>query len=160
MSRSAKRHNRRREHNKAKKQESNLLLLNSTSVGANCCKKFSISYLKKNVVVFDGGLFCETAPTLNPDVPGWSCHKIKEGSLQVCNPNSSDMGLIYKEGSDNYPRFILFPRKEALAINKDGRQLCEAMKNVSKTNNNVVRGKSKEVFGLHKYCCVGSKNRR
>jgi hypothetical protein len=109
--------------------------------------------------VFDGGIFSETAPSHNSDTPLWCCHKIKDGDLDICHPPSSDVGLIYQEDMDDYPRFILFPRRDALDINKDGRKLCNAMTNISKKQSNVVRGKSKEVFGKSKYCCIGAKRR-
>ena len=102
----------------------------------------------------------ETAPTLNSDVHGWCCHKIKNGHLEVCSPPSGDKGLIYQDVLDEQPRFILLPRKEAIAINKSGSQLCKAMVNVSKSKNKLVRGNSKTVFGKTKYCCVGAKPRR
>jgi hypothetical protein len=34
------------------------------------------------------------------------------------------------------------------------------MTKITKKQSNVIRGKSKEVFGKHKYCCVGAKRRR
>lgn len=126
----------------------------------HCCKKFSIQYLRDNVVVFDGGVCDETAPSLNSDVQSWCCHKIFNGDLEVCNPPSSGMGLIYKQDMESHPVFILFPRKDALLINKDGRDLCAALTRVSKKSPNLLRGKGKEVFGNKKYCCVGAKRRR
>jgi hypothetical protein len=110
--------------------------------------------------VFDGGVSVETAQSFNSEGQSWCCHKIRDGDLVVCNPPSNDKGLIYKNKMDSHPVFLLFPRKDALAINKDGRQLCAAMARVAKKSTNLVRGKSKEVFGNRKYCCIGAKRRR
>ena len=141
----------KRFHAKNKKQENSLLLVKSTEESVLCSKKFPLNYLQGNVVVFDGGIRGETAPSLNSDVPLWSCHKIMDGVLSICDPPSADVGLIYKEDKDAHASFILLPRTDALAINKDGRELCMAMTNISKKQSHVIRGKSKEVFGNHKY---------
>jgi hypothetical protein len=123
-------------------------------------KKFSNHYLENNVVVFDGGIVDETAPCLSSDVQGWCCHRIKDGDLQVYSPPSGNKGLLFQNDCDDHPKFILLPRVEALKINSDGKKLCQAMKALSKKSPNVVRGKSKEVFGNQKYCCIGAKRRR
>ena len=160
MHRNARRRNNKRRRLKENKQKERLILLQSTEERRNIGKNYSIPFLKNNVVVFDGGIYEETAPTYNSDVSGWCCHKIKDGHLEVCSPPSGDKGLIYQDESDNHPRFILLPRKDAININKNGLKLCKAMSNVSKCKSNLVRGKSKTVFGKNKYCCVGSKPRR
>jgi hypothetical protein len=157
MSRSAMRRNRKRLHQKNKKHENNLVLLQSTKQRKEYGKKYSIKFLMEYVVVFDGGINGETAPCLNSEVTGWCCQRIADGHLEVCHPPSVDKGLIYKDETDHHPRFILLPRRDAIMINTDGRELCRAMCNVAKKKNKLVRGQSKTVFGESKYCCVGSK---
>ena len=66
---------------------------------------------------------------------------------------------MYKDGETN-PSFILLPRKDAIEIYRDAMTLCNAMSNVARKKNNLVRGASKTVFGNRKYCCVGSRARR
>jgi hypothetical protein len=160
LSRTARRHSLKRTIKKNKKQINNLHCVYPTRDTIACGQKFTLQYLKEKVVVFDGGIGIETAQGINSDVPGWCCHKIRDDDLVVCNPPSCDMGLTYKQDNDSHPVFILFPRKDALEINKDGRELCTALSRVSKKTPNLVRGKTKEVFGNQKYCCIGAKRRR
>jgi hypothetical protein len=160
LTRSAKRHIKKRHHAKKNKQENRLLHIKSTEKSVRLGRNFSQGYLQENVVVFDGGIKCETAIHSNSDTPSWCCHKIEDDILLICDPPSIDIGLIYKEDTDVNPCFILLPRTDALAINKDGREFCKAMMNIAKKQSNVVRGKSKQVFGNNKYCCVGAKRRR
>ena len=142
------------------KHADRLVRLESTEERKKIGKKYSIPFLKDNVVVFDGGKESETAPTFNSDVQGWYCQKIKDGHLEVCSPPSGDKGLIYQDEYDQHPRFILLPRIDSININSNGNELCKAMINVSKYKNKLVRGKSKTVFGEYKYCCVGALPRR
>lgn len=112
----------KRFHAKIEKQDYNLHRLKSNELSVLCGNNFPLSYLKEKVVVFDGGILRETAPSVNSDTPNWCCHKIKDGVLRVCHPPSSKKGLIFKDDNDVHPRFILFPREDALAINMDGRK--------------------------------------
>lgn len=154
-----KRNNKRR-HLKEIKHAERLVRLESTEERKKIGKKYSIPFLKENVVVFDGGKESATAPTFNSDVQGWYCQKIKDGHLEICSPPSGDKGLIYQDEYDQHPRFILLPRKDSININSNGNELCKAMIKVSKYKNKLVRGKSKTVFGEYKYCCVGAQPRR
>ena len=160
ISRITRRRNNKRRRLKEDKHAERLVTLQCTTETEKLGSRYSISFLKHNVMVFDGGTDHETAPTLNSNVQGWCCHKIKDGNLEVCSPPSGDIGLKYQNNFDKHPRFILLPRKEAIGINNNGVKLCKAMINVSKHHNNLVRGTSKAVFGKNKYCCVGSKPRR
>ena len=45
---------------------------------------YTIPFLKDNVLVFDVGRGTSTAPISNPKVPGWCCHRIVDGTLDVC----------------------------------------------------------------------------
>jgi hypothetical protein len=45
---------------------------------------YTIPFLKDNVLVFDVGRGTSTAPISNPKVPGWCCHRIVDGALDVC----------------------------------------------------------------------------
>ena len=78
----------------------------------------------------------------------------------MCEPQNPEIGLTYLRSDNKEAQFILLPRKEALAINSDGRKVCAAMATISKKESNVIRGTSKTVFGENKYCCVGAKPRR
>lgn len=78
----------------------------------------------------------------------------------ICHPPDHDTGITHQKDEHSEPTFILLPRKCSLRINSDGRALCDAMKNVMTAQNNLKRGKSKQVFSKNKYCCVGAKPRR
>ena len=99
---------------------------------------FSTEYLKYNMVVFDGGLVEDTSPKSNPSIPGWSCHKLKDGALHLCSVPSQDKGLLYRDIPDSHPKFILLPREDAIKINANGRELCKAMSAVSKYRGSVL----------------------
>jgi hypothetical protein len=159
LSRSAIKHRQRRKKKKEAKQSELLEIIGPNDNRTAHGKNFSTEYLQKNVVVFDGGVDIPTAPLSNPDVSGWSCHRIVDGVLDVCSPPSCYQGLMYQD-KEMDPSFILLPRKEALKINSDARALCIAMANIARKKNNLVRGASKTVFGNSKYCCVGSRARR
>ena len=82
------------------KQNEMLLLIRSTEERKKKGSKYSIPFLKENVVVFDGGCDNETAQTINSEVADWCCHKIKDGHLEAWFPLSEDMGMIYKDEND------------------------------------------------------------
>ena len=159
LSRSAIKRRKRLNKRKQEKQTEVLQIIGPNEKRTAHAKNFPTEYLQKNVVVFDGGVDVPTAPPSNPDVSGWSCHRIVDGVLDVCSPPSCNQGLMYQDkGMD--PSFILLPRNEALKLNSDARDLCTAMANVARKKNKLVRGASKTVFGNSKYCCVGSRARR
>jgi hypothetical protein len=158
LSRNAVKRLNRRSRRKQIKQDNDLV--NVYSPGRKVHGLYTIPFLKDNVLVFDGGDGPSTAPISNPKVPGWCCHRIVHGELDVCVPPSPDKGLMYKVDSSSSPCFILLPRKDAISINADGRALCQAMSHVARKKKNLVRGNSKTVFGEHKYCCIGSQPRR
>jgi hypothetical protein len=122
---------------------------------------FTESFLQDNIVVFDGGKdrsTCGLPP--NGDMKGWKCFPVENGPLVVCEAPTIDKGLIFVEGCNNKPRFILIPRSDAISINPNGRNVCSSMGRISKNHSNIVRGLSKTVFGGKKYCCVGAKANR
>ena len=137
-------------------------LFNITEDDAMLCarKKYTTEYLKRNVVVFDGGDPGEETIELNNNGARWRCASVQAGGLVICHPPDHDTGLTHQGDEVSEPTFILLPRKCSLRINKDGRALCDSMKNVMVAQNNLKRGKSKQVFSKNKYCCVGAKPRR
>ncbi len=140
------------------KQRLNLLYLKDTERMVTARQKFRQPYLKHNVVVFDGGE--EGVPNLIANGARWACTRIENGGLDVCHPPNSRTGIAYEREDNGELIFILLPRDEALNINSGGSKLCEAMRNVMKSQKNLKRGKSKTVFSDTKYCSVGSKPRR
>ena len=78
----------------------------------------------------------------------------------VTQPPDSSTGLAYTPEGGLEPIFMLLPRDEALKINRDGKNVCAAMKRVVQKHKHLERGKSKGVFSEFKYCCVGAKPRR
>jgi len=144
---------------KVVKQHSKLLYVEVTKKLEGIQKKFTASYLKNNVVVFDGGDVGEEK-LKNQGGGRWKCSKISTGGLHVCSPPNATTGVAYQTVADLEPRFVLLPRNESLKINSDGKSLCEAMLGIMKSQKNLKRGKSKQVFSDSKYCCVGSKARR
>ena len=144
---------------KVVKQRSKLLYVDETNKMEAIRKKFTASYLKNNVVVFDGGDVGE-GKLIRQGGGRWKCSRIVTGGLEICSPPSASTGVAYQTNTDLEPRFILIPREESLKINSDGNSLCEAMKEITKAQKNLKRGKSKQVFSESKYCCVGSKPRR
>jgi hypothetical protein len=147
MSRSAIKHCRKQKRKKMNKQSSRLAIISSMDGREDFGKKYSTRYLQEN---FDGGVDILTAPLCNPEVSGWCCHRITDGHLEVCSPPSCNQGLMYKDGDMN----------PSIEINNDARALCNAMSNVARKKNKLVRGASKTGVGNHKYCCVGSRARR
>jgi hypothetical protein len=125
----------------------------------NIRKKFTATYMKNNVVVFDGGNICDEELT-NQGGKRWKCEKLCNGGLEICSPPNASTGVAYQTESDLEPRFVLIPREESLKINSDGNSLCDSMIGIMKAQKNLKRGKSKQVFSDSKYCCVGSKPRR
>jgi hypothetical protein len=125
-------------------------------------ERFSETFLKDNIVVFDGGKDHGTAtiPLEGAVREEWECIRVDDGPLVKCEPPNSEKGLIFVGQHDNQPRFILLPRKDAIAINPHGRKVCASMAAIAKKKSNLVRGASKTVFGGRKYCCVGAKANR
>jgi hypothetical protein len=141
------------------KQQSKLLYVEETKDLEGIQKKFTASFLKNNVVVFDGGDIGEEE-LKNQGGKRWKCEKICTGGLEICSPPNASTGVAYQKESDLEPRFVLIPREESLKINSDGNSLCDAMIGIMKAQKNLKRGRSKQVFSDSKYCCVGSKPRR
>lgn len=139
-------------------------------------RKFSVSYLKRNVVVFDGtnspGVRQTQLKRRRKPKPNRGSDKgttkdpplrtvvIKNGGLEVFHPPNDKTGLAFKRNGGLEPIFILLPREEALKMNNNGKKVCGAMKRLIKQYKNVERGHSKRVFTDNKYCCVGAKPRR
>ena len=146
---------------KLSKQRSKLMFINVTPKMENIRKNFTDEVLKNNVVVFDGGDIGEenlknTLGTL------WKSFRIITGGLEICAPPNAATGVAFQTDADLEPRFVIIPRNEALAINRDGKSLCKALFAIMKTQNNLKRGMSKQVFSVSdsKYCCVGTHARR
>jgi hypothetical protein len=160
LSRNTVRNRKRAYHRKKYKLESKLDSISITSEMEGAAAIFSPTFLTENVVVFDGSVDSSTVVAPNTSVPGWTQFSVVDGPLVVCEPTSTEKGLIFHRDNDNQPQFVLLPRKDAVAINPDGHRICKAMASLSKKTSNLVRGESKTVFGNNKYCCVGSKPRR
>lgn len=122
--------------------------------------KFDASFLKNNVVVFDGGEDGNPRLEQRKDIARWKCFSIAEGALKICHPRNNDTGMAYLRDDDVEPSFILLPRNDSIGINKTGDDIVRSMKSVMKKQKHLKRGKSKQVFSEDKYCCVGSKPRR
>lgn len=159
LSRGNIRNRRRNRNRKRRKQHERLHPIQDTLQMKNIGEKFTLEFLRDNYVVFDGG--CDEAVE-QPNCADikWYCSRISSGALVICNPPRSDVGLVYVGEATEHPTFILLPRTDALSINADGKEVCNAMAKISRTQNNLMRGKSKSVFSQNKYCCVGSKPRR
>ena len=142
---------------KRSKQQSKLIHITETDNMKKARAKFSDAYLRRNVVVFDGG--DRGVPTLNGSGAKWKSTRIEGGDLEICNPSCSRVGIAY-EIEEGEPVFILLPRDESIKINSNGKKLCDAMRKVMKETNNIPRGNSKQVFSDSKYCCLGAKPRR
>jgi hypothetical protein len=160
LSRNTIKNRNKRKRKKGKKQSDNFIQIQYEMMENKSSIRFTTEYLKSNVVVFDGGLLEETSPKSNPSIPGWSCHKLKDGALHLCSVPPQNKGLLYRETPASLPKFMLLPREDAIKINGNGRDLCKAMAAVSKYKGKCVRGSSKAVFGDHKYCCIGSTRNR
>ena len=147
------------ERKKVCKQREKLFYITMDEEMLRISKQYSTEYLKRNVVVFNGGYPGEEKVVKEKGTCWQSC-KVQEGGLVICHPPSHDTGMAYQKDGENEASFILLPRECSLRINSDGRALCDAMKEVMKHHNNLKRGKSKQVFSSNNYCCVGSKPRR
>jgi hypothetical protein len=125
-------------------------------------EQFSETFLKDNIVVFDGGKDhgTVTIPLEGAVMEEWECIHVNDGPLVICEPPNSEKGLMFVGQHDNQPRFILLPRRDAIAINPNGREVCASMAAIAKKQSNLVRGSSKTIFGGKKYCCVGAKANR
>ena len=131
---------------KHRKQRETLMLIEEDDDLVKLSMKFSVAYLRKNTVVFDGGDVGEEPLQNVAKTSNWESIRISDGGLKVFAPPNPGMGCMYKQVGDEEPRFILIPRAEALKLNKDGRHLCRALRRVMKRQNNLKRGKSKTIF--------------
>jgi len=145
---------------KYKKQRSRLLFVELDEKMRECGDKFPTGYLRRNIVVFDGG--GEGMPPLKNvnQHKRWKSVRIQNGGLKVIEPPCAGKGVAYQGEGDMEPRFILLPREDVLKINADCGGLCAAMRRIMKSQRGQRRGKSKQIYSDHKYCCVGSKPRR
>ena len=90
----------------------------------------------------------------------WKSVRIQNGGLRVIEPPGPGKGIAYQGEGDIEPKFIMLPREAVLKINADCGGLCAAMRRIMKSQRGQRRGKSKQIYSDHKYCCVGSKPRR
>ena len=141
------------------KQRSKLFYITDDERMIAVRKQYTPEYLKRYVVVFDGGDPGEDTVSKYEDARG-RCTKVQDGGLVICHPPSPQVGMAYQEDGESDPTFVLLPRETSLKINSNGRDLCRAMKDVMTNCNHLKRGKSKQVFSKTKYCCVGAKPRR
>ncbi len=145
---------------KYQNQKSRLLFVEPDEEMRDCGDKFPTGYLRRNIVVFDGG--GEGMPPLKNvnQHKRWKSVRIQDGGLKVVQPPGPGTGVAYQGEGDNEARFILLPREDVLKINADCGGLCAAMRRIMKSQRGQRRGKSKQIYSDHKYCCVGSKPRR
>ena len=126
--------------------------------------KFTEHLLKNSVVVFDGSngrdFSSVTLPSNSNQDKNVICTRIIDGGLKICYPSSFKTGLIYQKNEEDSPSVVLLSRKDALRINRNGRDLCSAMKTIMRKRPDVKRGQSKSVFLNDRYCVVGAKPRR
>ena len=161
LSRNTLKNRKRYAKKKKEKQLSRLHTIVLTDEMVQAGARFSPSFLKDNIVVFDGGMESSTAGA-PPDntIQEWECIPVVDGPLVICDPPSKDEGLMFLSNGDKQPRFILLPRSEAMSINANGRGLCSSMGRIAKKQASISRGSSKTVFGGNKYCCIGAKANR
>ena len=161
LSRNTLKNRKRYAKKKKEKQLSRLHNIVLTDEMVQAGARFSPSFLKDNIVVFDGGMESSTAGA-PPDntIQEWECIPVVDGPLVICDPPSKDEGLMFLSNGDEQPRFILLPRSEAVSINANGRGLCSSMGRIAKKQASISRGSSKTVFGGNKYCCIGAKANR
>ena len=123
-------------------------------------KLLDLDYIRKNVVVCDGGENESDGIQNRPDIDGATCLRVRDGDIWVSDTKCSSIGLRHILPGASFPTFIRLPRSESLAIMNNGRTICHAMILCALSQNqSLSRGKKNHVFteGDNKYCCVGTR---
>ena len=116
-------------------------------------------YIKKNVVVCDGGDNESDGIQNRPDIDGDNCLRVCDRDIWVADTKCALLGLRHILPGASFPTFICLPRNESLAILNNGWTICHAMYLCAlNQNQSLSRGKKNHVFteGGNKYCCVGT----
>jgi len=122
-------------------------------------KLLDLDYIKKNVVICDGGENESDGIQNRPDIDGATCIRVRDGDIWVADTKCASIGLRHILPGASFPTFIRLPRSESLAIMNNGRTICHAMCLCALSQNqSLSRGKKNHVFteGDNKYCCVGT----
>ena len=123
-------------------------------------KLLDLDYIRKNVVVCDGGENESNGIQNRPDIDGATCLRVRDGDIWVSDTKCPSIGLRHILPGASFPTFIRLPRSESLAIMNNGRTICHAMFLCALSQNqSLSRGKKNHVFteGDNKYCCVGTR---
>ena len=148
--------NHRRKHTKQRRL---LKDVHMPSTASGNVKRLSLDFLKKHVVICDGGVLFPTINSSNFNSTA-SILSISKGDLWVHDTTNSQLGLRMElpNSSPTSPVFIRLPRTLSLEINKDGYDVCRAMKSCARTQpQSLARGVSNQVFSdrAPRYYCVG-----
>ena len=123
-------------------------------------KLLDLDYIRKNVVVCDGGENESDGIQNRLDIDGATCLRVRDGDIWVSDTKCPSIGLRHILPGASFPTFIRLPRSESLAIMNNGRTICHAMILCALSQNqSLSRGKKNHVFteGDNKYCCVGTR---
>ena len=145
--------------NKSLKQFYLLKDVKVCSVVSKKIKYLTLDYIKKNIVVCDGGdNECDGIQN-TLDFENVCYLRIRDGDLWVADTVNYCKGLRYILPGKSSPVFIRLPRNNALAILNNGRSICRAMSMCAMSQRqSLSRGNGTRVFteGGNKYCCIGS----
>jgi len=126
-------------------------------------KSLSLDFLKKNIVVCDGGNNNCDGIKLTLTSNSVHCLRIRNGDLWVEDTSNQLLGLRYEKPGSSDPVFIRLPRQKSLAIMSNGQGICQAMRVCALSQRgSLFRGSRNFVFtdGDNKYCCVGAQQGR
>jgi hypothetical protein len=145
--------------NKSLKQFYHLKDVKVCSVVSKKIKYLTLDYIKKNIVVCDGGdNECDSIQN-TLDFENVCYLQIRDGGLWVADKVNYCKGLRYMLPGKLSPVFICLPRNNALAILINGLSICQAMSMCAMTQRqSLSRGKGTCVFTErgNKYCCIDS----
>jgi hypothetical protein len=122
-------------------------------------KLLDLDYIKKNVVVCDGGNNESNGIQNRPDIENVSCFQVCDGNIWVADTKCASIGLRHILPGVSFPTFIPLSRNESLAIMNNGWSICHAMYLCAlNQHQSLSRGKKNHIFteGSNKYCCVGT----
>ncbi len=90
-------------------------------------KLLDFNYIKKHVVVCDGGDNESNGIQNRPDIDGVNCLRVRDGDNWVADTKCALLGLRHILPGASFPTFIHLPRNESLAILNNGRTICHAV---------------------------------
>jgi hypothetical protein len=107
----------------------------------------SLDYIRKNIVVCDGGDTTSDAikNTLAFKIVYYL--RIRDGDLWLADTTNASIDLHYILPGDSSPMFICLPRDESLGIMNNGPRICKAMQSCASTQRqSLARGTHNHVF--------------